>query len=513
MPNMSDISINNKRIAKNTAILYFRLIITTLVSLYTTRVVLRTLGASDYGVFDVMGGVIGMLGYFNTILSGSVSRFLTIDLGRGDRIQLKSTFSMCNTLSMCGIVCVFLLAETIGVWFVSNKLNIDPLRMDAAMWVYQCAVISALITLYQMPFSASIIAHEDMSIYGMMSIIDAILKLVIVFGIVNTTHDKLKIYAVLLLLVHLVNAILYWVYCKKKYPETNFSFSFDKAKFSAMFNYSGWTTIGSIAGILNNYGITILINIFFGTILNAARGVASMVSSVVDRMFSGFQTASKPQIFKYYGSGDIGSMANLVTNTSKYSGFLVLLCLIPIVAHIDGLLNIWLGDKVPDYTSAFVRCVVFQSFLRSLDYPIGAGIQAVGKMKLPNLTTSFLYLVVFPITYISFRLGANPVSGYLVFICSLPLIICVDLLILRYYTGFNISLFLKNAILPQIKVLAFGSALPVLLELVFTSHSIIAVLGKTLLSVLYVAATVFFLGLTKENRAVLIGKVRNFIRK
>lgn len=503
---------NNKRIAKNSLILYVRMFVTMIVTLYTTRVILRVLGASDYGIFDVVGGVIGMLGYVNTILSGGISRFLTVELGKGNLVEQIKTFKISNSIALLGACVVLIVGETIGLWFVTHQLSIPPDRLNAAIWVYECAVLSSILTLLQMPYGASIIAHENIDFYGYMVIIEAFLKLAIVFGISYASFDKLITYSVLLFSVNLLYFIVYRVYCFKKYKEVTWSLSFEKSRFKEMLSYSGWTMIGAFAGLLNNYGIAILLNMFFGTLANAARGVAAQICQVVNKLYGGLLTASKPQIFKYYAQGNIQEMSTLINNTSKYCGFLSLLIVIPLFFHIDDILTLWLGDTIPPLTSAFVRCLALQAFCNSVDYPIGVGIQAVGKMKLPNLTTSFIYLIVFPITYVAFKLGAAPVTGYIIFISCAPFILLVDLLILRYYTGFSIYEYIRKTIAPVIIIAGLSLIVPLSLETFIQTSGIFSILCKLIFSLVYIIFIIFFFGIPRSVKQTLLNKLRKITK-
>ena len=430
---MSVESENNKRIAKNTIYLYIRMILVMAVSLYTSRAVLKILGVSDYGVYNVLGGIIGMLGYVNNVLAGSTSRFLTIDLGRGNREALKKTFSMSNSLCLLSVLIFLLLGETIGLWFINNELNIDSSRMAAANWVYQCALISSALTVLQTPYTASVIAHEKMSVYAYMSIFDIFMKLLIVYALLFFDIDKLILYSILLVVVNILNIVIYRFYCYKNFQETNINLYFEKKKFVEMFSYSGWNMIIIFANMLNNFGLDILLNKFFGVVVNAARGLALQINSVVSRFYTNFQTASLPQITKYYSTGNIKEMSNLINNTSKLSAYLILCLIIPIWFNIEGLLSIWLVE-VPEYTNWFARIIMLSTFCSAVDRPVGIGIQAVGKMKLPNLTVSLLYISIFPIGYIMMKLGAGPITSYIVYVSIAPIILLVDLLILRHYT-------------------------------------------------------------------------------
>ena len=502
---------NNKRIAKNTIFLYIRMLLVMAVSLYASRVVLQILGVSDYGVYNVMGGIIGMLGYVNTLLSGATSRFLTIDLGKGNLNNLKLTFSISNTLCVVSSILFLILGETVGLWFMNTQLNIDPLRIDAANWVYQCALLSSVFTVLQSPFSASIIAHEKMDIYAYMSIFDVVMKLSIVYILIVFDVDKLKLYSVLLLAVNGVNYVIYSSYARRKFEEASLYLAFNKEKIKEMFSYSGWNMIILFANMLNNYGLNILLNIFFGTIVNAARGLALQVNQVASQLYSNFQTASRPQIMKYYAQGNINGMSNLICNTSKYSGLLLLCLIIPVFCNIDGLLKIWLG-QIPEYTSWFVRVILLQTFFSAIDYPVGMGIQAVGKMKLPNLTVSVIYLSVFPLTYVFLMFGAGPITSYVIYIASAPFILLVDLLIFRKYTGFDIILFMRNALFPLLKVIIVSIVMVIPVSILWDDEGILSILCKTAAMALCVCISAFMFGLPKGIKNSVMNKLFNLAK-
>lgn len=501
---------NNKRIAKNTVFLYIRMFITMIVGLYTSRVVLNVLGVSDYGIYDVMGGVIGMLAYINILLSGGTSRFLTIDLGKEDLNELKNTFKLSNTLGFSAAAIVLLLGETVGLWFMNTHLNIDPNRMDAANWVYQCALISCCLNAIQTPYSASIIAHEKMNIYAYMSIFDVMMKLAIVFLISWIDYDKLKLYALLMLSVNLILTTIYVIICRNKFEECKFGFSFNGGKLKEMLAFSGWNMVTAIAVILNSYGINILLNVFFGTLVNGARGIASQVGHVVQRFYSNFQTASQPQIMKYYAQGDVPGMSRLICNTSKFSACLLLCLSIPIVFNIDGLLQIWLGQR-PDYTAWFIRITLIKMIVHCVDYPVGMGLLAIGRMKLPNLVSGFFYLIVFPFTWLALKLSANPIMGYCVYLIFTPFALFSDLLIIRKYCGFSIRSFAKNVFVPVILISILGSAISFILYYSITNNTAIQTLVSSALSAVSVGLIIFLIGFNKSQRLKLINIVKKRI--
>lgn len=486
--------------------------ITMAVGLYTSRVVLNTLGVSDYGIYNVMGGIIGMLTYVNQLLSGATSRFLTMDLGRGDMKQLKQTFSMSNTLALAAVVIIILLGETVGLWFMNTQLNIDPTRIDAANWVYQCALASCCLTVLQSPYTASIISHERMSIYAYMSIFDVAMKLFIVVMLTWFGVDKLKLYALLMFSVNFLNVLIYRIICSRSFEECRMSFYFEINKFKEMMGYSGWNMVGAFANILNNYGLNILLNIFFGTVVNAARGIALQISQIVQQFFSNFQTASRPQIFKYYSQGDIIGMSNLICNTSKYGAYLLLCLIIPIVFNVEEFLQFWLGQQ-PEYTAWFTRVILLQILFQAIDLPVGMGIHAVGKMRLPNLTSAFFYLSVFPITYLVFKLGSGPITGYCVYLAFMPIVMLVDVLILRKYSGFSIRRFFMEVFAPIAIVTVLSSLLSVLVVRLIAQEGLFFFIIRCALSFLSVASIAFFVGSPKAMRTKVLSIIVNKIKR
>ena len=496
---------NNKRIAKNTVYLYFRMMVTVLVSLYTSRVILKTLGVSDFGVYNVMGGIIGMLGYVNSLLAGGTSRFLTIGLGQNNMPRLKLIFSTSFTLCVASAILILLLGETVGLWFVT-QLNIDSSRMEAANWVYQCALLSSALTVVQTVFTASIISHEKMSIYAYMSILDVFFKLGIVFMLLWFDFDKLKLYALLMFVVNSIVFVIYYLYCKINFEEIRIKLSLNRELFREMFSYSSWNMIGGFSGVLNNYGINILLNIFFGTIVNASRGVALQVNNLVQQFYSNFQMASQPQIMKYFAQGKIAEMSHLIVNNSKYCSLILLCPIIPIFIYIDQLLYIWLG-QVPEYSSSFVRITLIYTFLCSIDAPVGMGIHAVGKMRLPNCTTAIVNFLNFPIVYIVMKLGANPIVSYSFTLTVIPINICIDLLILRKYTGFSVKAFIWKALVPIIYITAVGALVPIIISFQLP-NSVIWTILKCIVSAIYIAIVIFLLGLSKNMRNKILIKMK-----
>lgn len=505
---MGDYSSNNKRLAKNTLFLYLRMILTMAIGLYTSRIVLKTLGVSDYGVYNVTGGLITLLAYVNTILAGGTSRFLTIALGQKDLTKLKLTFSTTVTLSLVSSVIVLVLGETVGLWFVNTHLNIDSSRMEAANWVYQCALLSATLTITQMPFSASLISHERMNVYAYMSILDVIMKLLIVYVLLFFNVDKLKLYATLMLCVNFLNILIYRWYCIKRFEECSMQFGFDKNLFKNMFAYSSWNMIGSLSTLLIDQGINILINMFYGTIVNAARGIAMQVNNIVRQMYSSFQMPCRPQVMKYYSAGEINEMQALICNNSKYCSYLLLCVIIPLSINVKGLLDIWLVE-VPEYTVGFVRFIFAVSFINAMIDPVAMGIQATGKVKRLNIAIGINNAIIIIMAYILFSHNTSPISYYIPWVISCVVSLTFHLYLLKREINFAVKTFIYKTVLPVIKFSIVCFIIPLMLYIIIPQTTMGCLLCCSL-SGLSVASIIFIFGIPTHIKSMMIGK---FLKK
>lgn len=478
----------------------------TLVALYTSRVVLAALGASDFGVYNVVGGFISMLTYVNMLIAGGSSRFITIGIGKNDIQKLNRIFSTSHSLVIIAASAIFLIGNTIGLWFINSYLNISPGRMYAANWVYQCSLLACCLSVIQSVYTSEIIAHENMNVYAYMSIIDVTLKLIIAFSVDLFSNDKLILYAILMLLSQVIDFVIYRFYCVKKYEEVNNEIKIDKSLFREMFAYNSWTMIIGLGSILSNSGISVLLNIFFGTVVNAARGLAGQVTNKVQELYSNFQVASRPQIMKYYAQGNIEDMSHLIINSAKYC-FYVLLCIgIPLFITINELLNIWLVS-VPAYTATFIRISIIGVFLWAIDGPIGIGIQATGKMKMPALTTSLVWISVFPIVWIAMKLGANPSQAYLLTIYPNLFNTWIDLILLRKYTKFSIKEFIVKALWPIIYITIISIFASLVIDKFLALKGFLCIIECTMMA-LVIAIIIFYLGTSKRVRSKLLSKLK-----
>lgn len=400
---------SNKRIAKNTLFLYFRMLFTMVVTLFTSRVVLQVLGVNDYGIYQTVGGVVAMLSFLNGALSSGSSRFLTFELGKEDTKKLKETFSTTLFIHIILALLIAIVAETAGLWFVCNKLLIAPDRLGAAVFAYHLSILTAIITITQVPYTASIISHEKLDIYAYMSIVEVSLKLGIVYLLTISTWDKLKMYATLLCFVQIGIALFYRYYCTRRFMETRFHWKIDKGIAKNVLEYSGWNLWANTSIALNNQGTIILLNMFFSPAVVAARAIANQVNMAANQFVQNFRTAANPQIVKRYAAGDFDGSKKLLLESTKYSYYLMLMLCLPICLVTEPLLDLWL-DEVPPYTTIFLQLTLVTSLFQVFDTSFYTALYAKGQIKENALVSPTLGFLSFPLIYVLFRCGYSPIS-------------------------------------------------------------------------------------------------------
>ena len=456
---------NSKRIAKNTLLLYFRMLLTMLVSLYTVRVVLNTLGILDYGIYNVVGGVVVMFSFLSNTMASASQRFFAFELGRNDIAQLKKTFSLTVTIYFLIAFIVVVLAETVGLWFVNFKMVIPIERMVAANWIYQFTILSFVVTILTIPYDAAIIARENMKVFAYVSIIEVTLKLAIVYLLVLFSIDKLKLYAFLMFIASCIVSSIYIIISKRKYEECKFQLYWDKKLFNTLISYSGWNLFGSVAGVLNNQGVNILLNMFFGPIVNAARGIAYQVSTSVNQFVSNFIVAVNPQITKYYAANEKEQMIKLVFQSSKLSFFLLFILSMPVLLETNFILTLWL-KIVPEYVILFTRLVIITAMIDSLSYPLMVAAQATGDIKRYQTLVGSVMLLNLPISYCFLKLGFPPQTTMYVAIGVSVVCLFLRLLMLKTLVGLIIRDFVNNVLRKVISVTIFAYILPLWLVLI-----------------------------------------------
>lgn len=497
----SEISSNNKQILKNTGYLYIQQILVLLVSLYTVRVVLKTLGVEDYGIYNVVGGVVSMFGFLQGMLVGAIQRFFAYEIGRKNFERLNQYFNTCLWCFAIIAIVVVLLAETVGLWFVNTQLVIPDNRIHAAQWVYHMAVLSFVFNLLMTPFNSIIIARERMKVYAFVGMADVILKLLIVFVLTLFTFDKLQLYSILLCLLSLIHALFYVIYSRIKFPETKIIGYCNRGMMKEVMSYSGWSFFGALSSVLRSQGLNMLINMFYNPVVNAARGIAYQVNSVVNMFVANFSTAFRPQITKQYAAGERDSMMQLVFRSTRMCYYLVLFFFVPITLEAHYILQLWLGE-VPEYTVIFVRLVLLIALVESVGNPIMAAIQATGNIKWYQIVVGSLLLLNLPISYVLLRLGYPPqstmVAGAVIALVSH----FARILFMRKQVDMSIHAYIKGPVLTMLVVTLCTIVAPCSLHITLEEGLLrFLLVGAT--SVLFSILSMYYFGITKSERIIL----------
>lgn len=493
---------NNKRIAKNTLLLYFRMLFLMVISLFTSRITLQTLGVDNFGIYNVVGGIVAMFSIMSGSLSNAISRYITFELGKGDKKILKKVFSTAVNVQIIMAVIIAVLIEIGGVWFLNYKMNIPDGRMVAANWVLQFSIISFAVNLISIPYNAAIIAHEKMSAFAGISIYEAVMKLVVVYLIVISPFDKLIVYSFLILLISLSLRLIYGVYCKRKFEECSYMFILDKPLLKKMTSFAGWNFFGAGSFLLMTQGVNMLLNMFFGVALNAARGIATQVENVVNQFTTNFGTAINPQITKSYAKGDYAYMHKLVFAGSKYSFFLVVVLCVPIILEANQILHLWLG-LVPEYAVVFLRLTLMISMLSVVSNTLVTSMMATGDIKKYQIIVGGLGMIIFPVVYILYKLGFSPQWSYYI-----QLIIFVFQLICRLYLlkdmiKLPVLSFVKEVLFKDIVVLCLTMILPLLL-IWNMEETLVRFISVCAVCELSAFISIYFGGLNHSERAKVI---------
>ena len=504
---------NNKRIAQNTILLYIRMFLMMAVSLYTSRVILSVLGVEDYGIYNVVGGVISMLSFINGSMASSTQRFLTIEIGKKDFIKLKEVFSTAVTIHFFIAIFIVILSETIGLWFLNNKLNIPANRLYAANWVFQFSILTCCINVIQVPYNAIIIAHEKMSIYAYISIVEAFLKLITVYLIAHINFDKLIIYAIILFIIQLTIRVFYQIYCKNKYTEcknTVSTISKDLNLYKTMASFASWNLLGSIAWILRDQGVNILLNLFYGPIINASKGIASQVSGAIMGFITNFQVALNPPITKYYATGDIFEMEKLVYRGIKFSFCILFIIAFPIILNINFILEIWLKE-VPSLANIFITLILIDSLIGILfGNPLTVALSATGIIKKYQTIVSLTICSIIPISYILLKLEFNITSVFYAMIILSFITGCVRFYFCKKQIGFSIKRMFRSTLFPIIKMIIISIPIPLITCHYWTgANNILKFTTLCSISIICIGLTIWFIVLSKNERVSLFLLIKN----
>lgn len=496
---------NDKRIFKNTVYLYIRQFVIMALSFFTTRIVLEKLGASDYGVNNVVGGFVSMFTVLNSILQTGTRRFLSLNLGRGDALLLKKTFSTAFVIHLIVGIAVVALLETIGLWFLNTQLNIDEGRMYAANWVFQFSVFMVFLSITQTPYAAAVTSHENFSIYAFMSIFETVAKVAVLFLLILIPGDKLVVYSALLFCVSAISITVYRIYCIKNFPECKFSLLIDRRLLKEMVNFSGWSVVANVFQVANTQGVSILLNIFFNTLVNAARGLANTVTFTISQFVNGFIIAAEPQLVKYYGAGDKLRFEKLVFDITQYSLFLLAIFAVPVFMEIDYVLKIWLVE-VPQYTSEFIKITILSSLIVNSYIMLDKAIIASGHIKQMALIGNTIPVIQLPLVYLFLKLGYNPIVIYMITLIPQLLGMFANLWISKKYINFPSEKFLVRIMLKNFLLVGLACIIPY-----FVRKTMPECLSRFLLvcflSVVCTVAIMYVWALNRETKQMVRKKI------
>ena len=502
---------NNKRIAKNTLLLYFRMLFMMGIALYTSRVVLATLGVEDYGIYNVVGGIVAMFGFINGSMSSATQRYITFALGKGDKVRLSTIFS--TTLQIHTFIAgiIMLLGETVGVWFLYNKMQIPPDRMDAAFWVLQCSIISSFVMVVSVPYNACIVAHERMSAFAYISILEAVLKLVIVYLLVVSPFDKLIVYAILLLAVQVLICFCYSIYCNRHFEETKYRHVWDKPLFREMTSFAGWSMFGNLSAVFFGQGLNILLNVFFGPVVNAARGVAVQVQNAIQQFVGNFQMALNPQITKNYAKGEMQEMHKLMFRSARFSFFLLFFLSLPVLFETEFILRVWL-KTVPENTVTFLRIMICTSLIYTCANPMIVANQATGKVKKYQAVCGTTLIMILPISYVLLKLGLPAYSVFIVHFVMECVCQLARMTMLRPLIGLRIRDYFTHVYSKVFIVVALSALLPAVIYNLM-DDTVLRFFIVGVVCVASVSLVAYNFGMTANEKVFVVQKAKSTLNK
>lgn len=500
---------DNKRIAKNTVFLFLRMLLSMGVALYTSRVVLEALGVTDYGVYNVVGGLTSMFTFFSSALTNATQRFLNFALGSDDGLKVRQIFNLSLLVYAVAGIAIVAIAIPVGRWFIANELVIPPDKLHAANVILLTVLASLLFTLVGSVYESVLIARENMKIYAYIGIFDVVVKLLIAFSIMMLGSGRLIAYAIMISVATLVQKIVMMIYCRRRYPETRLLRYWNGTAFRELFGFAGWNIYGCAVWMLNEQGVNILLNMFFGPVVNAARGLALQVNSAVNQFSSSFYTAVRPQVIKSYASRQYDEFHQLLYRSGRFSYYLMWFLCVPLMLRPSFILNLWLKE-VPEYTAPFLVLVLVYSLINTFNNPLWTAIQAVGKLRKTSIYGSTFYLIAFPCCYLALKMGMSAVSVFYITIIVRFFYLIIAAWILGEYTDVNVKTLMRLIIWPSALISAVSLA--VLLPLnAFVADDFVGFLCMGLASVIVNGIVIFSLGMSRGERAFIISKFKTFL--
>lgn len=501
----------NKRIAKNTIFMYIRMAITMCIGLYTSRAVLQALGVEDFGLYNVIGGIVSMFIILNGAMVNTTSRFITIYLAKEDELQTCKIFNMASLVHVVIAVLVVLFAETIGLWYLENKLVVPEGRMFAAHWLYQLSILSAIFSILYVPYNAAIVAHEKMGVFAFIQISDSVLKLIIVLLLAYSPIDKLIFYATLLTILSIADLCIYFIYCKRHFAETEIMFYWNNSVFKEMMGFAGWTLVGNFVNFFYTQGLNLLLNAFCGPAANAARGIAVQVENVVKQFANNVQVAINPQILKSYSLNEMDRMYSLIMASSRYCFFLLYFLCLPIMLEANFILHLWLGI-VPEHTVNFIRLILVIALFDTFVNPMFTANLACGKLKLYHFPLSILMVAFMFVTYFAIKLTGIAESVYVSLLTVTFIGYIMKIYIIDRQVGLKPKVYIKNVLKPVCLVVLISPILP------FYIHSLldegwVRLLATGFACVVSVTAAIYVLGISQAERKFVVTFVRNKLKR
>lgn len=502
---------NNKRIAKNTLLLYIRMFVMMGISMYASRVALKILGIEDYGLYNVVGGIVAMLVFINSAMANATQRFITYALGKNNLHESRKVFcSAVNTHFIISCV-ILLLAETIGLWFLNNKIVIPEGRVNACFWVYQLSVFTCIVSVMSVPYNATIIAHEKMSAFAYISFLEACLKLLVIFLLDIFEFDKLILYAVFLAIIQFAIRMVYGIYCRFSFQETTYKFSFDAKLMKKMTSFAGWSLWGNLASVAGAQGVNIMLNMLFGPAVNASRALAVQVQMTISGFCVNFQTAMNPQITKTYASNNLDSHYRLILASSKFSAILLMFASVPLILETSQILQLWLGD-VPSFASIFLKLVLITAIIDCISNPLSISMQATGNVKFFQIFVGSTLLMILPFGWCAARLFNSPVAFFLVGIFISCCALFVRLIFLKKYVNLDVFKFFKVVLLPLLIVFV-AMIIPSMLLKRFMEISLLRCFVVSASSWVLGGITVCLVALSKEETLMIKNFFSKIVRK
>lgn len=508
---MTNTNQNSKRMAKNTLLLYVRMLFMMAVSLYTSRVVLQTLGVEDFGIYNVVGGVVAMFSVISGSLSAAISRFITYELGKGNKDKLTKIFSSSVTIQLVLGLIILILAEAIGVWFLNAKMTIPTDRMYAANWVFRLSILTFIINLISVPYNAAIIAHEKMSAFAYISILEVVAKLVIVYMLLWSPFDKLIFYAILMASVALIIRFVYGYYCKRHFEECTYHFIFDKELLKKMFSFAGWNFIGAASSVLRDQGGNIVINLFCGPAVNAARGIAYQVNTAIHGFVSNFMIALNPQITKSYAAGDKEYMMTLIYQGARLSFYILLVLSLPVIINAHYILTLWL-KIVPEHTTLFVQLVLIFAMSESISNPLITAMLATGNIRNYQIIVGGLQMMNLPLSYILLRNGCIPETVFIVAICISQSCLIARLYMLKSMICLSIKNYLRKVYFNVIIVSVISTLLSYIITNILNKTFINFILSS-IICILLTLMSIFYVGCNNYERKFILSCIRLTLNK